>query len=142
LALERRSGVSFRIRNLSPKVNPMRSSRSLLALALPALLAGGCTFLTGGRPDPFGPGGIQEGTHTFTLRIDNATRHDARVQIIWGASARSLGTIRFGEGENFRLPVEGRSFRLQVDFVDGPRGFETRPISVRPDQFVRYRIPS
>jgi hypothetical protein len=116
--------------------------RLLPTLALAALLAGGCTFLRGGSPDPFGPGGASQDTYTFRLRIDNTTIYDARVQIIWGATARSLGTIRSGEGENFQLPLEGGSFRLQVDYTEGARGYETRPISVRPDQFVRYRIPS
>lgn len=114
---------------------------TLCVAALPTFLGGGCAFLTGGPSDPFLAGAADE-TYTFILRVDNVTRFDARVQIIWGASARSLGTIRAGEGENFRLPLEGRTFRLQVDYLDGPRGFETRPISAVPDQFVRYRIPS
>lgn len=119
----------------------MRWSRILCIAVLPALLGGGCAFLTGGPSDPF-LGGAAEDAYTFRLRVDNGTRFDARVQIVWGASARSLGTIRAGEGENFRLPLEGRTFRLQVDYVDGPNGYETRPISAVPDQFVRYRIPS
>jgi hypothetical protein len=120
----------------------MMPQRTVSTLVLAALLAGGCTFLRGGSPDPFGPGGASQDSYTFRLRIDNTTIHDARVQIIWGATARSLGTIRAGEGESFRLLLEGRSFRLQVDYTEGPRGYETRPISARPDQFVRYRIPS
>jgi hypothetical protein len=130
-----------RSRILPLRVPMMRWSRILWFAAFPALLVGGCAFLTGGPSDPF-LGGATEEAYTFRLRIDNGTRFDARVQIIWGASARSLGTIQAGEGETFRLPLEGRGFRLQVDYLDGPGGYETRPIPAVPDQFVRYRIPS
>jgi hypothetical protein len=122
-------------------VHPMNRLRIPILVAFAAFTGGGCAFLTGGPSDPFLAGATEE-AYTFILRIDNATPLDARVQIIWGASAESLGTIRAGEGENFRLPLKGRSFRLQVDYMDSARGYETRPISAVPDQFVRYRIPS
>jgi hypothetical protein len=104
-----------------------------------AYLAAGCGWSAAAPPDPFAEGG--EGSPaTFVLRIDNAHPLEARVEIVWGASTRSLGRIQPGEGESFRLPVEARSFRLAVHFVDGG-GYESPPISPRPGQFLRYRIP-
>jgi len=103
------------------------------------VLLGGCSVLRGPGSSPFlyeEPGEEP----TFRLRIENAMGTEARVQIVWGASAEMLGAIPQGEGRNFHLPLKGRSFRLHVDFPHGGRGYETPPFFPREDQFLRYRI--
>ena len=118
---------------------PTSRFRFLPLVGVALILAGGCSTLRGPGSSPFldqEPGEEP----TFRLRIENAIGTDARVQIVWGASAELLGEIQQGEGRNFHLPLKGRSFRLHVDFPHGGRGYETPPFFPREGQFLRYRI--
>jgi hypothetical protein len=118
---------------------PLHRFRVLPFLGAALILAGGCSLLRGSGPNPFLAEEAGE-EPTFRLRIENAMGADARVQIVWGASAELLGEIQAGDGRNFHLPLKGRSFRLHVDFPQGGRGWETPPFFPREGQFLRYRI--
>jgi hypothetical protein len=108
------------------------------ALSL-SLIVAGCLPM---QRDPGSGWEIEDrGGGEFVLRVENHNFLDARLYVRWNGDRRRIGVVGGNQNRDFTLPYDGRSLRVEVDFVAG-RGFVSGSTSVNPGDTINFRIPA